>query len=132
MQYNDMRGRSMRSRASRIHNFQTDEVRSWCGVEYVRFQFEKYPPHVRDLKKYAWKPLVIAEQLSRFDAFFYVDSSVRPLKADFSVFSAAVATGMLEPFLMFTPTDHSILAATHPGKRPAEVHSRVHPVPLMG
>ncbi|KAH7712918.1 hypothetical protein AAVH_19730 [Aphelenchoides avenae] len=93
---------------------QTDEVRSWCGVEYVRFQFEKYPPHVRDLKKYAWKPLVIAEQLSRFDAFFYVDSSVRPLKADFSVFSAAVATGMLEPFLMFTPTDHSILAATHP------------------
>lgn len=57
--------------------FQTYEVRSWCGVEYVRFRIEKYPPHVRDLKKYAWKPIVIAEQLNLFGTLFYVDSSVR-------------------------------------------------------
>ena len=27
---------------------------------YKKFNFDAYPPHARDLKTYAWKPIVIA------------------------------------------------------------------------
>ncbi len=31
-----------------------------CSVEYELFQFGAYPPHVRNLKLYAFKPLLLA------------------------------------------------------------------------
>ena len=31
----------------------------FCNVVYKRFDFDKYPPHVRNLKNYAFKPLII-------------------------------------------------------------------------
>ena len=33
---------------------------SWCDVIYRRFDFGSFPPHVRQLHTYAWKPIAIA------------------------------------------------------------------------
>ena len=35
------------------------QVKSWCNVKYRRLDFAIYPPHVKDLKTYTWKPLII-------------------------------------------------------------------------
>jgi len=41
------------------------EVRGWHGVALRTLPWSRHPPHVRDLFKYAWKPLAIADALSR-------------------------------------------------------------------
>lgn len=34
-------------------------VRSFCNVEYRKFDFEKYPDHVRTLVQFRWKSLIL-------------------------------------------------------------------------
>ena len=36
------------------------QIKSLCDVEYRKFNFSAYPPHVKYLKNYAFKPLVVA------------------------------------------------------------------------
>ena len=36
------------------------QIRSLCDVEYRKLNFSAYPVHVRYLKNYAFKPIVIA------------------------------------------------------------------------
>ena len=44
-----------------FHNrHQTFQIRSLCDVEYRKLNFSAYPVHVRYLKNYAFKPIVIA------------------------------------------------------------------------
>lgn len=38
----------------------------WCGVIYRRFHFSLYPPHVHELKTYAFKPLIVQVRRSLF------------------------------------------------------------------
>ncbi|KAH7700816.1 hypothetical protein AAVH_32061, partial [Aphelenchoides avenae] len=91
------------------------EIQSWCRVTYKKFDFTRYPPHVKQLKKYAWKFLVIAEELVRHRSFFYVDTSIRPHFGDLSAFPRDARSGKIEPFFLFSGNIHSIYAATHPG-----------------
>ncbi len=35
------------------------QVHTLCGVEYRALHFDYYPPHVRNLRNYAWKPIII-------------------------------------------------------------------------
>ncbi|XP_072051308.1 uncharacterized protein [Amphiura filiformis] len=53
------------------------KVDKMCNVEVRKFPFERYPPHVKNIHNYAWKPLLILESLKEFGAIFYGDSSVR-------------------------------------------------------
>lgn len=47
---------------------------SWERVTVVRFPFAEYPPHVINLRNYAWKPLVYQHALRRHAAILYQDS----------------------------------------------------------
>ena len=35
-------------------------MQKWCNVEIRKFEFKKYPAHVKILYNYAFKPIVIA------------------------------------------------------------------------
>ncbi|EKX44483.1 hypothetical protein GUITHDRAFT_139723 [Guillardia theta CCMP2712] len=62
-----------------IYDMGFDELESmvvsdWKNVQLVRFPFESYPPHVRNLRNYAWKPLVYREALMRDSMILYQDA----------------------------------------------------------
>ena len=62
-----------------LSDVQKETLSSYCNVEVRSFQFEKYPPHVRNLRLYAWKPLIAKALSEEFEVFMYGDSSVRVL-----------------------------------------------------
>ncbi|CAD5220065.1 unnamed protein product [Bursaphelenchus xylophilus] len=93
---------------------EADEVKSWCNVEYRKFEFKKYPAHVRHLKNYAFK-LVIAEILQTEPNFFFYDSSVR-LEGDVhKIIPKALKEGKILPFMNFNSAGHSVYATIHHG-----------------
>ncbi|WKX91638.1 hypothetical protein Q1695_010007 [Nippostrongylus brasiliensis] len=52
------------------------ELKKFDFLEFRLFNFSRYPEYVRQLRQYRWKPIVIAEVLSEFEAIWYMDSSV--------------------------------------------------------
>ena len=59
---------------------QRETVLRMCGVELRTFDFTKYPQHVRDLFKYAWKPIIANELVRDYEVVMWGDASVRLLK----------------------------------------------------
>jgi len=60
-----------------------EEMKNWCNVEHKLFDFKRYPEFVSELGKFAWKPLIIAEESSKHPLIFWLDSGVelrKPLK----------------------------------------------------
>ena len=55
-------------------------LKKYCNVEVRTFPFDKYPPHVKNLHTYAWKPLIIQAAAQEADFIFWADSSVRFVK----------------------------------------------------
>ncbi|XP_038045969.1 uncharacterized protein LOC119720382 [Patiria miniata] len=53
------------------------EAKRLCNVELRSFDFSKYPPHVKNLYKYSWKPLIIRDALEEFGVVFWGDASAR-------------------------------------------------------
>mmetsp|Transcript_27688 Transcript_27688/g.88874 ORF Transcript_27688/g.88874 Transcript_27688/m.88874 type:complete len:290 (-) Transcript_27688:200-1069(-) len=51
-------------------------VQHWRRTRLRSFDFARYPPHVRDLGNYAWKPLLMRELLQEHAYIFYADPSV--------------------------------------------------------
>ncbi|KAI6185717.1 hypothetical protein M3Y98_00054100 [Aphelenchoides besseyi] len=96
-----------------LHSKEIKEVKSWCLVEYRRFDFSKYPPHVKRLMNYAFK-LSIIEAFEEHKTFFYFDTSVRIAGRNLSTFLHGVQSGVLLPFSTHTWTGHSVYATTHP------------------
>ncbi|KHJ93649.1 hypothetical protein OESDEN_06436 [Oesophagostomum dentatum] len=54
-----------------------ESMRSKCFVEIRRFPFDNYPPYIRHLQEFRWKPLLMAMVLKEFGALWYMDTSVR-------------------------------------------------------
>jgi len=52
---------------------------TYCNVEVRTFQWDKYPKHVRQLSRYAWKPLIAREVSQEYDVIMYRDASVHEL-----------------------------------------------------
>ena len=61
-------------------SYQRNTVLDLCGLEIRTFNFTKYPQHVRDLFKYAWKPIVAYELVKDYEVVMWGDASVRLLK----------------------------------------------------
>jgi len=61
-----------------LTNEEMDNYRKSCSfVQFRNFNFSVYPPHVRNLKEYRWKPLIIAEILLEFASIWWLDTSIR-------------------------------------------------------
>ncbi|PAV56859.1 hypothetical protein WR25_09661 isoform E [Diploscapter pachys] len=53
-----------------------------CNLEVRTFPFEKFPPYVKNMLEYRWKPLAMALVLKEFKSIWYMDSSIRWLKPE--------------------------------------------------
>ncbi|GIL60184.1 hypothetical protein Vafri_14807 [Volvox africanus] len=66
---------------------QLAQIRCWRGVQVVRFPYEEYPPHVREINNYAFKPLVFEHAVKRYPAMLWIDcglevrASLDPMRA---------------------------------------------------
>ena len=84
-------------------------------VQYRKFDFNEYPPHVTNLVNYAWKPLIIQKILGEFDGAMWFDSSIR-FKGNNTHEVLQRLARQRSGFMFFVGiTGHSIIAATHPG-----------------
>ena len=97
-----------------LDDSQVSKVKTLSFVVYRKFNFDAYPPHVRNLHNYAWKLLIIQEVLAEFDGVMWFDTSVKFGRNGTHILErmARFKTGIL--FYVGT-TGHSILAATSPG-----------------
>ncbi|XP_013396430.1 uncharacterized protein LOC106163402 [Lingula anatina] len=53
---------------------QVQEVQTWCNVAYQRFPFEKYPQYLKNLKEYAWKPVIIKQMVDEVGNIVLIDA----------------------------------------------------------
>ncbi|XP_013396431.1 uncharacterized protein LOC106163403 [Lingula anatina] len=53
---------------------QVQETQTWCNVTYRRFPFEKYPQHLKNLKEYAWKPVIIKQMVDEVGNIVWIDA----------------------------------------------------------
>ena len=89
------------------------QVLKQAGIEYRKFDFSRYPAHVKNLFNYAWKALIIQHLLAEFDGVMWFDSSIRFQRNMTHIKERMVRykTG----FQYYVgPSGHSIVAATHP------------------
>lgn len=56
---------------------QRKELETLCKVDVRTFDFEQYPPHFRELRKYAWKATIIRSLAHEFEYVFWGDASIR-------------------------------------------------------
>ncbi|XP_045206970.2 uncharacterized protein LOC123559231 [Mercenaria mercenaria] len=52
-------------------------VMKHCRCQVRRFPFEQFPPHVKELHTYAFKPIIVQQLLMEFGFVWWMDSSVR-------------------------------------------------------
>ena len=94
---------------------QASQLKKLPYVTYRKFDFNKYPPHIKNLMNYAWKILIIGELLAEFDGVMWFDTSVRIYGDVNHVLERLVhfKSGIL--FFLKIIGGHSIAAATDPG-----------------
>ena len=84
-----------------------------AAIEYRKFEFTRYPAHVKNLQNYCWKLLIIQHLLAESDGVMWFDSSIR-----FESNMTYVKERMVRynsGFLYYVhTTGHSIVSATHP------------------
>lgn len=52
-------------------------MKKYCRCEVRKFPFSDFEPHIRELRGYAWKPLMILEVLKEHDFVMYLDACIR-------------------------------------------------------
>ena len=53
------------------------QMEKHCQCQVLSFPFEKLPKHVRNLKCYAWKPLMIKAHIRQANVVLWLDASIR-------------------------------------------------------
>ena len=53
---------------------QVHEILNWKNVLYKKFNFSLYPPHMQELKKYAFKPIIWNETFHEYGYIFLQDA----------------------------------------------------------
>ena len=96
-----------------LHDSQANEVKKLHFVAFRKFNFDAYPPHVRNLHNYAWKPLIIQQVLAEFDGAMWFDTSVK-FQANTTRVLQRMARSKSGILFYVGSTGHSILAATNP------------------
>ena len=91
---------------------QKKEVKNYCNVELRTFPFNKYPPHVKNLFKYAWKPIIVKEVSLEYDVIMYGDASLRIQSCNMT---SALAYLFKFPYLNAKPVDYRAIQYTHDG-----------------
>ena len=98
-----------------LTNSQVSEILTTLPfVKFRKFDFDAYPPHVRNLGNYAWKSLIIQQILSEFDGVMWFDSSVKFQENDTSAIIEQLARRKSGFLFYVSTTGHSIITATHP------------------
>lgn len=93
-------------------DFIRNQMSAICGVTYRSFNFRLYPEHVRRLRLYAWKPIIIYEVLKEFEGVLWIDSSIR---FETNNLSAVISNGAFNGGVtLLSSTGHSNYAVTHP------------------
>ena len=82
---------------------------------HVKFEFEKYPPHIKNLVNYAWKLLLKGELLSEFDGVMWIKSSIRIYGYFDHVLERMVRFNSGALFFLKIEGGHSVAMTTHPG-----------------
>ncbi|KAK3087676.1 hypothetical protein FSP39_009036 [Pinctada imbricata] len=54
-----------------------DILKKYCGCEIRKFPFSSFPRHVKNVKGYTWKPLIISLMLKEFSFIMWIDTSIR-------------------------------------------------------
>ena len=98
-----------------LRDKQIKEVKNMPNLEYRKFDFNAYPRHVRNLRNYAWKTLIIQEMLSEFDGTMWFDSSVKFLGNLTNNIIGLMSRHNTGAVFYLPPTSDSIIAGTHPG-----------------
>ena len=97
-----------------LNQQEIDQLTKMSYVDYRKFKFSRFPDHVKNLRTYAFKPLIIAETLAQFGAVMWMDSSV--ILKQHSKY-AHLLEWMIKrksAFLYYvSPSRHSIVFATH-------------------
>ena len=92
---------------------QVQAIRKMSLVEYRKFDFLKYPPHVANLINYAWKILIIQETLAEFEAIMWMDASVMLTGTYLPAIDQMVKEN--SSFLFFNHLgSNRVLSVTHP------------------
>ena len=98
-----------------LRNSQVSEILTTLPfVKFRKFDFDAYPPHVRNLDNYAWKTLIIQQILSEFDGVMWFDSSVKFQENNTSVIMEQLVHSKSGFLFYVSTTGHSIITATHP------------------
>ena len=53
------------------------QLSKYCNVEVRTFNVSKYPLYVKNLYKFAWKPIIISEITREYEVVMYGDASIR-------------------------------------------------------
>ncbi|XGW26300.1 hypothetical protein V3C99_007150 [Haemonchus contortus] len=114
------------------------KLKGLCSVELRDFPFSNFPPHVRNLEEYRWKPIIIAMAVKEYGAIWWMDTSVRwlqdyrnlvydeitcqetsPAEEFLSWLGFAQKSNVTDcdksSYLLQRSSEHSIYATTNPG-----------------
>ncbi|XP_025077434.1 uncharacterized protein LOC112554065 isoform X1 [Pomacea canaliculata] len=62
------------------------KVEKNCNCTVKSFPFSSFPPHIKTLKCYGWKPIIIKAMVVKAEVLVYMDTSVRFRNMDFELF----------------------------------------------
>lgn len=60
-----------------LKEYQVEKMMKICSCEVRQFPFDKYPEHVKEMKGYAWKPLIVQLVAKEHPFVIWMDASVR-------------------------------------------------------
>ena len=89
------------------------QVLEQAGIEYRKFDFTRYPAHVRNLYNYAWKALIVQHLLAEFDGVMWFDTSIK-FQRNITYLKERMVRFKTGFQYYVSTTGHSIVTATHP------------------